>query len=1337
MENLTDSFSSKKGIIMAEKIYKNNLNIKIPTVVIKRRTYENIGSVAVSDMVYTNHFNAPNELSFTVHAQDEDSDIWDKINDYNVVYLPEYEEYFDMQVEKSEEQDVVKNVTCLSLCESELSQVNLYDIEINTEADIARDDYDPDYPTVFYRDSLKSASLLHRILDKAGHYSIGHVDEHLKELTAWYEFSLSGTTVYDALMGEIAEQYNCLFTFDAATRTVNAYDLCNKCNKCGYRGEFTDVCPECGSKDYDGAYGKDTSIYISRDNLAKSASIKSNKDSLKNCFHVEGGDDIITDAIASLNPDGTNYLYYFSPEAKKEMPADLVKRLEDYNEQYTATYHSKLFPMPDLSGYNGIINNINRIFSNKDFSGTATDKFHVIETTLENGRNCIQGYKNIIKYLYENTDLQYFIKSSMFPTIVTEQETLEDTLARLTVENLSPVSVANANTAVLSSIDRAVENYCRIYVNTALYKISTENTSLTLQNGVKKWQGTIKLTEIADKEHSGQTTLSISINSDLENFLNQKLEKELAKADKYAKPIIDMSLTESEFTEKLKLYNIDYLDSIQNSFQSCLAIIENVHSENDESSMSKELYDKYYNQYRLRIDYIAAEITAKTRQLDIAINIYEHLKSVKENERKRLDLKTSLGSLWVTFCSYRREDNYKNDNYASSNLTDSEIITKTEELLTAAKKELIKAGNMQFEVSADINNLLILPEFSDFAKDFQVGNWIHLMVDDTIYQLRLLSYQVTFNDSASISVEFSTLTKTSQGVSDLKSVISAAGSLSSSYSSFKQQMQHTAAASAQVKDWIKNGLDATKTKLVNDSLTQEIVINTNGILCRAYDDIADGYDSHQLKINRNALFLTNDNWQTIHSAIGKYYYVDPETHKEMAGYGVIADSIVGRFILGENLGIYNDNNSMKFDKNGLTITNSRNTVTINPNNSRLFKISKYNAATAENEDTFYCDRNGNLHLSGTIEATDGTFHGTVYATDGEFTGTVHATDGEFNGTVHATDGEFNGIVHATGGEFTGKVHATSGSFNGTIHATDGFFSGEIDSNKGIIGGFTISDSALYNGISSLNGTNEHGIYLGTDGLRFNSANPIYYSVIKDGEIFSYGTYGVASMSDGGFYCINTSNTVHTGANTGFFVEEQATNNSVSMETDGIYICNDDYVIIHLDVDGCIYGEKFLNNFNEYLLHFTDNKLLVGQNNFDSLVLRGTSITLKYSSGTTVASDERLKNSFKSLDEFDDVFLALNPCAFKFNNGTSDRFHFGFGAKQIRDSFLSHGFTTKDFGGFVQMTDCPDDEDYCGCTDPMGLIYTEFISWNTHMIQKLYQENATLKQRMTQLEKTMA
>ena len=156
-----------------------------------------------------------------------------------------------------------------------------------------------------------------------------------------------------------------------------------------------------------------------------------------------------------------------------------------------------------------------------------------------------------------------------------------------------------------------------------------------------------------------------------------------------------------------------------------------------------------------------------------------------------------------------------------------------------------------------------------------------------------------------------------------------------------------------------------------------------------------------------------------------------------------------------------------------------------------------------------------------------------------------------------------------------------------------------------------------------------------------------------------------------------------------------------------------------------------------ILKYNNKIAEVGNEYADELVLKGKTVSLKNSGGTTVSSDERLKNSFKALDEFDSVYMNLNPIAFKYNNGTSDRFHFGFGAKQIRDSFLNNGFSTKDFAGFVQTTDTPDNEDYCGVDDPMGLIYTEFVSWNTHMIQKTIQcvnelEN-TIKEQSNEID----
>lgn len=120
------------------------------------------------------------------------------------------------------------------------------------------------------------------------------------------------------------------------------------------------------------------------------------------------------------------------------------------------------------------------------------------------------------------------------------------------------------------------------------------------------------------------------------------------------------------------------------------------------------------------------------------------------------------------------------------------------------------------------------------------------------------------------------------------------------------------------------------------------------------------------------------------------------------------------------------------------------------------------------------------------------------------------------------------------------------------------------------------------------------------------------------------------------------------------------------------------------------------------------------------LLRGNTVKLA-SAGSVTTSDERLKNSFKPLDEFDSVYMDIEPCAFRYNNGTSGRYHFGAKAQGVKAALEKHGYTTKDFGGFVQSEDSPENEDYCGVDDPMGLIYTEFTMWNMHMVQELYRK----------------
>lgn len=120
-------------------------------------------------------------------------------------------------------------------------------------------------------------------------------------------------------------------------------------------------------------------------------------------------------------------------------------------------------------------------------------------------------------------------------------------------------------------------------------------------------------------------------------------------------------------------------------------------------------------------------------------------------------------------------------------------------------------------------------------------------------------------------------------------------------------------------------------------------------------------------------------------------------------------------------------------------------------------------------------------------------------------------------------------------------------------------------------------------------------------------------------------------------------------------------------------------------------------------------------------LFGQTVQYSDSSGSTVLSDERLKNGFKTLEDYEGFFKNLKPVAFKYNNGASGRYHIGFKAQDVKSALESAGLTTQDFGGFVQTAVSEADDDYQGIADPQGLIYTEFTALNTYMILRLMEQ----------------
>lgn len=106
-----------------------------------------------------------------------------------------------------------------------------------------------------------------------------------------------------------------------------------------------------------------------------------------------------------------------------------------------------------------------------------------------------------------------------------------------------------------------------------------------------------------------------------------------------------------------------------------------------------------------------------------------------------------------------------------------------------------------------------------------------------------------------------------------------------------------------------------------------------------------------------------------------------------------------------------------------------------------------------------------------------------------------------------------------------------------------------------------------------------------------------------------------------------------------------------------------------------------------------------------------------------SSDARIKHSIESLNGYYEIlFDNLQPKRYKYNNGTSNRYHTGFIAQEVLTAVESAGLTTQDFAA-MYLTERKDS----GLDEPVWILRRdEFVALNTWQIQKL-------KTRVTELE----
>ena len=941
-------------------------NPEPPTLVLARRNGNKLGQLNAKNIILKDCFNGIPELSFKVHKylDGKKDSLWDDLKNFKLVYCKEWDLWLEATVETDETNETIKIVQCTRLGDAELSHIMLYDREINTEIDISRDDYE--LPTTLYNEERPDASLLHRIMDEVPHYSVIHVDYTIKDIQRTFTFD--DISIYDAFQ-EISEEIGCLFVLHSNSdssgkiqRTISVYDLETYCLDCGYRGEYSGSCPECGSTNIQNGYGEDTTIFITADELADEIQFSTDTGSTKNCFKLEAGDDLMTATIRNCNPNGTDKIWRIPSWQKEDMSDELVEKLDDYNSdcKYYQTEYNANLNENSLAQYNKLV-----------------DKYVQYNENIQKIESPVVGYSALMTAYYETVDFGLFLQSVLMPDVSMSDTNASEQAALLTASNLSPVAVSDVSKISLTTADSSVLAMAKAIVDSR-YQVKINTSALENQT----WTGNFVVTNYSDDEDvATSNSIAITLNDDYEVFVEQKIQKVLKKSEKDDLSIVGLfSLEYNEFCVELNKYCLDSLNIFLDACQACLDILIEQGIADDEAwaDCDPNLYETLYLPYYEKFGAIEEEIAIRESEVEIICGEYDsnggiltyglqnYILHEKEYVQEQLDFQNYLGyDLWVEFCAYKREDKYSNSNYISDGLNNAELFERALEFIKIANKEIYKSSELQHSISSSLKNLLVIDKFKPLTQYFCVGNWIRVRIDDLVYKLRLLDYEIDYDNLSNINVDFSDVLKLADGVSDVKSILDKSASMGESYDSVKKQAEQGAQSNSMLNNWVEKSLDTTLVKLTNGSENQSYIADSHGMLFRQYDPLTDTFSPEQLKIINSMIAFTKDNWKTSQAAIGKFTYYDPADRLWKESYGVIADTIVGNIILSQNVGIYNPTGSISMDENGLVITTNGSDA-IDTNAILVQKQITQDDGTTTLEKLFYIDEDGNLVLNGSV-----------------------------------------------------------------------------------------------------------------------------------------------------------------------------------------------------------------------------------------------------------------------------------------------------------------------------------------------------------------------------------
>ena len=706
--------------------------------------------------------------------------------------------------------------------------------------------------------------------------------------------------------------------------------------------------------------------------------------------------------------------------------------------------------------------------------------------------------------------------------------------------------------------------------------------------------------------------------------------------------------------------------------------------------------------------------------------------------RNKFKIENYFGELYNELLPYIKEQEYSNSNYTSDACnTNQDIIAKAKELLQKSRKELYKACEQQYSVSADVFSLLAKrwknwdenTKYHDMYGKFSLGNWMRVRLDKTIKKLRLISITFDFDTVDKMSVEFSDVIQVGNVLSDINSVLQQASAISSTYNYVTDQAKQGSEANVEINKILQNGLDSAYSAVMAGD-NQEITMDRHGLLFRKFLDELDDYSKYQMKmINRN-IVMTDDGWESARLAIGLGMLPDGTY-----GYGIWADNIIGGNITcTNNLKIIGGKSSVVIDGNGIRFDKG-----VIPAAS-IDGLENYQ----QNLDEFKKKVENSLNF---------TQIGSDYVISPKIVGGYLYIAKE-NGCSVEIDplGLKNGNVLRIANKNNKDIMSVDNNGNGT-------FKGAVEASSGHIGSWEISDS-------SLKTLNNAGIYQ-ADG---NNEELSYAMRILDGKAI-FGKYSNSEWytEDFGYSDISADGVFVTTPTCRDFCRIDSKNEKITMRSPkgiiyfgydsngknpSLRIGNSTLIVgrvaplnnrFYIDSQKFEYVWQNSNGEDELLHYIHDNNIRFCQGGYGSFLYKDSEVVNQnyglnnYQPRTS--SDFRLKKDILSLPDITQFYLSLKPKSYTFKDTkveNNNKIHYGLIAQETKKS-LDENKLDSEQSDLIEEYECRDYMDegqYTGKT-AYRINYENLHAFHISFSQEMYKEIQILKEENNKKDEEIA